>query len=234
MAERPIIFSAPMVRALIDGRKTQTRRLASSPLRRCEVGDRLYVRETVAAEELSLPPTRRKATAREQALLARTVVVVCDEMDGTDGLRYAADDAWIGIANSQEAGEAWSDLFHYSQKGGARPKGLRGKWVPSIHMPRWASRLTLIVEAVRVEPLQAISDRDAIAEGILPLLERAPERGWLDYIAGDLERGVTPVASYQSLWASLHTDDGQRWDDNPNVLALTFRVELGNIDQVRA
>lgn len=215
MTDRPIIFSAPMVRALLAGRKTQTRRLATSPLRRCEVGDRLWVRETIAAEELSRPPKPRKATARERQHLGRTSVIVCDELDGSDGVRYLADEAWVMIENTLAAADAWFELFHYGCKDDERPSGHRGKSVPSIHMPRWASRLTLVVEAVRAEPLQAISEADAQAEGI------------------DLKhQGSRAVIGYSTLWGLLHDKPGQRWSDNPDVVALTFRVERGNIDRL--
>lgn len=234
--DRPIIFSAPMVRALLDGRKSQTRRLATSPLRRCEVGDRLWVRETVVAEELSRPPASRKATARERQHLGRTSVIVCDELDGSDGVRYLADDAWSMIENTSEAGDAWFELFHYGCKDDERPSGHRGKSVPSIHMPRWASRLTLIVEAVRVETLQDITEADCIAEG-------PKVRGFMELSGGfNSLNGVmvhtdqphvwaTPRCWYRELWGSLHDKPGQRWADNPDVVALTFRVERGNIDR---
>jgi hypothetical protein len=209
VTDRPIIFSAPMVRALLAGTKTQTRRLATSPLRRCEVGDRLWVRESCRAEELSRPNTHRAATRKERQHLGRTRVIECDEMDGADGVRYLADDAWLKIENSAAAGEAWSQMFHYRGRG----KDRIGNPVPSIHMPRWASRLTLIVEAVRVEPLQAISEADAIREGVT-LIEESME---------------CPVEAYAALWRSLHGADS--WDANPEVVAISFSVVRGNIDR---
>lgn len=220
MTDRPIIFSAPMVRALLDGRKTQTRRIATSPLRKAEVGDRLWVRETIAAEELCRPPQTVKANARERRAYGRTTVIACDELDGTDGVRYFADDAWLKIANTQEAGEAWGEAFHY----GGRPAGPRGRNIPSIHMPRWASRLWLEVEHVRVEQLQAISYDDAVAEGV----ERVVGQGWVDYFDA-LKRPLAMSAreSYASLWMSLHGRDS--WVANPEVVALGFAVRRGNI-----
>jgi hypothetical protein len=234
MTDRPIIFSAPMVRALLDARKTQTRRLATSPLRRCEAGARLWVRESFAAEELSRPPKTVPATSRERRLSGRTTSIVIDDLDGADGVRYLADDAWLPIASTPEAGEAWFEAFHYGFKNGSRPSGYRGKGIPSIHMRRWASRLTLIVEAVRVEPLQSISNEDCIAEGVpIHPNRHAPRTG---PIQDETARRCGLIshygAEYRRLWSSLHTKDGQRWDDNPDVLVLTFRVMRGNIDQV--
>lgn len=233
MTDRPIIFSAPMVCALLARRKTQTRRLATSPLRRCEPGDRLWVRESFAAEELSRPPQTAKATVRERRLSGRTSVVVCDELDGADGLRYLADDAWVQIANSEEAGDAWSEAFHYGCADGGRPSGYRGKSIPSIHMPRWASRLTLIVAEARVEPLNSITDDDAVAEGIVQ-----DEAGsW--HVPGiehpnpnfpALSR-ATPREMYAALWDTLHGSG--EWLGNPDVLVLTFSVVGENIDRVR-
>lgn len=258
MADKGIIFSAAMVRALLDERKTQTRRLLSPKpiayvtsaqqvgiekatkrpvfnfynaagdvmyampcthgndaeyVAAYAVGDRLYVREAVAAEELSLPPTSRPTTKRERALSGRTSIIICDELDGSDGVRYLADEAWRPIENTPEAGNRWSALFGY---GGKHPDGLRGKGVPSIHMPRWASRLTLTVTDVRVQRLQDISEVDAIREGVT-------------LIEGSLEN---PVEAYTDLWNSLHTKPGETWADNPWIVAVTFKVAHRNIDQV--
>lgn len=252
MTDRPIIFSAPEVRALLGGRKTQTRRvlpaahprfpysnkirmdvLAYDPQRpavwywdgvhdrvgasysiRYAPGDRLWVREACRAEELSQPPGERPATKAEREKLGRTRVPVMSELDGADGVRYSADDSWRIIENSPDASERWIDLFHYRGRG----KGCIGNTVPSIHMPRWASRLTLTVTEVRVHRLQDISEADAVAEGGDAVQARMyPELG-------------TCRHWYQDLWNSLHGPDA--WDANPWVVALTFTVERGNIDLI--
>ena len=180
--ERAILFSGEMVRAILDGHKTQTRRVvkpsgtqafelgmtmpefrASLPPR-CPygvVGDRLWVRETWAIEQcgsrVSLKP-----------------------------------EAWPN---------GWPlDRLLYNDTG--------TKWWnarPSIHMPRWASRLTLEITDVRVERLQAISDEDAVAEGIL----------------GD---SAMARDNYRELWDSLNKSRGYSWEINPWVWVLGFRA----------
>lgn len=245
MADKGIIFSAPMVRALLDGRKTQTRRLATFIKPQADgfwhahgngggmmgmdekqlrewghgyspyaVGDRLYVREACRADELA--------------------------EDGVDGVRFLADDAFVAIANNPSAGLKWLKLFNYGQKEGQTPAGLRGKGVPSIHMPRWASRMWLAVTDVRVQRLQECSEVDAIAEG----LEVSSD--------GDVDEDGQPVnlttyrgsqvlpwigdaiEAYADLWDQLHTAEGEHWQDNPWVVAVSFDVHLGNIDEERA
>lgn len=234
MKERPILFSAPMVRALLDGRKTQTRRVVKpqpndglgqmvhlgdaewgwddgdlSGLWRCPYGvpgDRLWVRETCQAEELSKPPVERAATRKERQAFGRTKVIQLEELDGYDGVRYLADDHWSKIDNTPAAGEAWSDLYHYRGRG----RGGIGNTVPPIHMPRWASRLTLQITDVRVERLRAISEPDAMAEG------------WPGD-AGD----VWPIGWYAVLWDSINgRDPAKRWFANPWVWAVSFEVAL--------
>ena len=202
VTDHPIIFSGPMVVALLAGRKTQTRRLATSPLRRCEVGDRLWVREAWSH-------TGDGVFEISQA-----------RMLGRGGVIYRAD---------------------------ANPKFPHAKFWPSLRMPREFSRLTLIVEGVRVEPLQAISEDDAFDEGIEEdVWDQAPVAR--DYSKPDAwfvgwSMGINPPCtsveadrvcreSYRTLWSSLHSARGQRWEDNPDALVLTFRVERGNIDQV--
>lgn len=196
MTDRPIIFSAPMVRALLDGRKTQTRRLAASPLRHCQPGDRLYVREA-----FTLVPSSayRMSEGVEQVL------------NPTD-----PDVAAIFTVG-------WERSIP--------------KWRPSIHMPRWASRLTLIVEAVRFQRLSAITDADALAEGI----ESEPDRyGRTRYFVkgeGFNLGSTTPSHAYIQLWSHLHDWNAPAnagINRNPDVVALTFRVIHQNIDQVPA
>lgn len=177
MRERPIIFSGPMVRAILDGRKTQTRRVLrkqppflasirhgwfSAPIYgftdedcpaanwwkiRCpygQPGDRLWVRETWKYWDWT--------------------------EDGMPWIKYDADDSTSFFDSTvteewaDRIGDIWSELSvekNYSIDGSARDRKFR----PSIHMPRWASRITLEIVNVRVERLQKISEEDAIAEG---------------------------------------------------------------------
>ncbi len=226
VAEKPIIFSGPMVRAILAGRKTMTRRVLKSvgdadrvfqmndgSWHVCDsrggnmspvtipyaVGDRLWVREACRAEELSRPQFERKATAQERRIMKRTHVFESSEFDGADGVRYLADDFWAKIENTPAAGEAWHDLYHY--RGLAGKKGI-GANVPPIHMPRWASRITLAVIAVKVERVQDISGADAVAEG---MPSHGPNR---------------PQDDFRNLWNTLHGPGA--WDRNDWVTAISF------------
>ena len=193
MTDRGIIMNAPMVKALLDGTKTQTRRLAwrltTHQGRYCEAptvwqrvkpGDRLWVRET-------------------------HYVVNAGYKDGSGQL------IWYRASN---------------------PDAPVGPWTPSIHMPRWASRLTLVVTEARRQRLQEISDPDAEAEGVE--FETADPPFW--YVPGIMPHSLTAVetkegasASYAKLWNHLHGDGA--WAENPEVVALTFTVHQINIDQ---
>lgn len=195
MSDKPIIFSAPMVRALLDSRKSQTRRLLK-PLPRRSIffdpktaglgqfqeppyapGDRLYVREAFSYETLDV------------------------DRNGFMPPWYWAD------------GNPASGDF-------SRPK-------PSIHMPRWASRLTLTVTEVRVQRLQDISAADSIAEGVQCATCEAMKASACH------GRGCfASIDAYRTLWNSLHGPDA--WDANPWICALTFTVQHGNIDLVKS
>jgi hypothetical protein len=196
VTDRPIIFSAPMVQALLAGRKTQTRRLATSPLRRCEVGDRLYVREAFAV----------------RSIFTDVVEVGYEASKGAGHTEYVEQ---IPVTLATGAKVTW-------------PQNR-----PSIHMPRWASRLTLTVMDVRVEPLVSISDGDAIAEGI-GCAPGVPSYSRFHVTVGSGKTFISahPAECFARLWSSLHSNDGECWSDNPDVVALTFSVERQNIDQV--
>jgi hypothetical protein len=188
MAERPILFSAPMVRALLAGTKTQTRRVAKlnaagrvarggrnwhadDPAAVCASpyggpGDSLWVRETVGLSA-QLPVSAWQA--------------VCADRFAPDGwLAYRADD----------------------------PAG-RWCWRPSIHMPRWASRITLRVTGVRVERMWDISEADSAAEGIPISLEGTVTQ---EFGAGR--------RMYRKLWESIN--GAGSWVANPPVWVVSF------------
>ena len=202
MADKPILFSAPMVRALLGGTKTQTRRVikpqpvmfngADAKLR-ISVGDRLYVREQFAM----MPATSF----------------------GSPKTISAADPYMAAY---------YREGFYHS---GKHP------WRPSIHMPRWASRLTLTITDVRVQRLQDISEEDARAEGITPYTNSQSGEFGVQMGADTWCVGSTARNAYEVLWSVIHDKPntllGQSsWDANPWVAAYTFTVALRNIDQI--
>jgi len=206
MKVTPIIMSAPMVRALLEGRKTQTRRIvkpqtlfegkdaiiARFPNQRgCPYGESgesfLWVRETWARHYTS--------------------------MEGMP-VHYRAD-LPVDPSDAMTANHAFGLM----------------KWKPSIHMPRRASRLTLELTGVRVERLQDITEDDAIAEGIEPVLTGANEHcGWLDYqhVGEGVGYFPNPIDSYHSLFRLLHGDDVV--GKNPWLWVLHFSTHQVNID----
>jgi hypothetical protein len=201
MADIPIIFSAPMVQALLAGRKTQTRRLAwQKPRVAIQVGDG-------PIEPILVPSAWQKVKPGDRIWVRENIEIKPE----ASNCYFAADRAGVGH-------DAYCHLL-------GRVKGWRARVIPAIHMPRPVSRLTLIVEAVKVERLQAISEADAKAEGVL----LGPTESALD---SDAYRG-----SFGMLWRSLHGKgpaDFTPWNENPEVVAVTFRVERQNIDRIAA
>ena len=212
MSDRPILFSAPMVRALLAGTKTQTRRViepvtgqiqegdiivswpADAPVRkgltfrpRFAVGDRLWVKETWR-------------THRSWDDHKPSDVIPCSR------IWYEAE-----------------DRDNCDQHGRARV---------SIHMPRWASRLTLTVTDVRVERLQDISEADCLAEGAKIAANVNLGRGnSLNGVMVETDQPhvlATPRAWYRELWDNINGPGA--WDTNPWVCAVSFEVREGNID----
>lgn len=217
MKERPILFSAPMVRALLDGSKTQTRRVvkpqpdflgahgdpsSTQPWITREPGlhvfivcpygaggDRLWVRETWYCDDYRVQQGPYLLPAGRNA----------DEMREDGTIVYCADDA-----------------APYEQE--------QPVWRPSIHMPRWASRITLEVTDVRVERLKDISEADALAEGIVhevrdPGLGRGGRPG---YRWAANQYAGTAVHGYELLWESINGPGS--WAANPWVWVVEFNI----------
>jgi hypothetical protein len=250
VSDRPIIFSAPMVRALLAGRKTQTRRLIKPAPFIDKMGNFCAAdrKGTIWnwGQNFDGTPCLRNFVpkhikfARGDRLYVREAVRATDDDNWQPCVEYLADGALIQAATaddlSSDAYGRWWDLKAYA----AEDVELNGsRNVPSIHMPRWASRLTLMVEAVKVERLNEISEADAVAEGIEPV-EHPQGLAWTSYETlpnGDPHPhasvpNASPVTSYRELWESLH--GAGSWAENPFVVAVTFSVVRGNIDQLRA
>lgn len=228
MADRPIIFSAPMVRALLDGRKSQTRRVLRKPswaqskgwpegvMNEQDLDGTLswFCEKTGCLARLPIPQPRDRLYVREafnQSGLAWPSLG-----KGLGRLHYRAD-----------PDHGWQDYW--------------GKWRPSIHMPRWASRLTLTVTDVRMQRLQEISETDAKDEGLATVTKDGNLWKWgiadSDGLPGNDDHGwhwreweVDPRAAFKRLWNSLHGPDA--WDANPWVVAVSFQTHRCNIDQM--
>lgn len=185
MTSRPILFSAPMVRALLNGSKTQTRRI-------CKLDVRAGMPEPEVASLLKCCPYGQPG---DELWVRETL-----DHDAARGHFYKATGMYVG------------PLLDYERE--PPPAiGLPTRAIPSIHMPRWASRITLRITDVRVERLQDISEADALAEGSR---EWAAEQ---DTPVRDIPAGETRLI-YRQLWESINGKGA--WDANPWVWALTF------------
>ncbi|MDR1661247.1 MAG: hypothetical protein LBR95_02295 [Azoarcus sp.] len=224
MKARPILFSAPMVRAILNSKKSMTRRAVKldisgivarggkqwriddpNAVRACPYGnvsDQLWVRETWRVGAWS---------------------------DGKIAVDYRADNhsrrEWLNVRDKNQ----WRRLIEQSaQDAIGRHNGDRFvwdpgespcRWRPSIHMPRWASRITLEITDIRIERLQDIIEDDAIAEGVGQIV--------LEILLGIQQCGecaaidFDPVNEYRKLWESINGENS--WDKNPWVWVVEFR-----------
>ena len=194
MKERPILFSGEMVQAILDGRKTQTRRVIPEKMQLCRTpedepevfvdwcrygqpGDRLWVRETW-----------RKTF----------------DIDQKDVMEYRAGGTRLIVGESIQHGEH-------------RITSILPAWRPSIFMSRWASRITLEIVNVRVERVQDITNEDAQAEGITT---QFPTRSVPHRLGGDIWNHRN---AYARLWDDINSRRGFGWDVNPWVWVVEFK-----------
>lgn len=192
--ERPIIFSGPMVRAILADRKSQTRRVVKPQ----------PIDFYVASYE---PMTLIDAVPGE--LMARRIMFPY----GIPGDRLWVRETWThtgeGVWSPRDAAAAGGGRVLYRATDEAPCKGC---WFPSIHMPRWASRITLEIVAVRVERVQEISGDDAFAEGVVDDIRLSIE-AW----------NARAVAHFRNLWNDLNAKRGFGWDANPWVWVVEFK-----------
>lgn len=230
MIEKPVMFSAPMVLAVLEGRKTQTRRLAKARSRtsllRGQPGD----------------PQEKRWGGFEPWTDGYILDPGNYDWLMSDAAHRPGEGCWIREAfrldvayddnKPSEMSPRAAVWFEAGGAGALSSGGRRGKLRPSIHQPRWASRIDLLCTGARVERLQDISPDDAIAEGIVqetvPCNDGVERTLWF----GVRHAGTDdPVIAYQDLWDSLHNprglcadDNSVSWAANPLVWVYDFTV----------
>jgi hypothetical protein len=219
MKERPILFSAPMVRALLAGTKTQTRRVMPHQPQEILPG---------YAPKVYWPARDRHMTHGDPDGAAYLQFERPGDYDGAHVMRggfgfrcrygQPGDRLWVR--------EAWRPVHGGYPDQGARYRADFDRdqtvWRPSIHMPRWASRITLEVTRVRVERLQDISEADAVAEGVRPDRRCLPDDDAAAFSRIGKVRGNSfPIARYAALWESINGPGS--WDANPWVWVVEFK-----------
>lgn len=192
MTERPILFNGDMVRAILRGEKTQTRRPvkpipvypdAFDGLRR-EIHDG-QVHFWACGAELPAHIFRCPCGQPGDRLWGRETFAL-------------GEPPYFGVAYRADEGDNPEDV-----------SGERQKWTPSIHMPRYLSRIRLEITDINVERVQDITADEAIKEGVV------------DPIMGTY--GLSPKTVFRDMWNDIYAERGLGWNENPWVWAITFR-----------
>jgi len=226
MKERPILFSPEMVLAILNGKKTQTRRLIKpQPHQSLFEPSMLHVTGVTKTKQVIKDIVIPKGSRYHASVSMIEFAKQCpygqpgDQLwvreksrIGANGWHYIDGD-WhcieyaaglTGIIHKKEAPKHYPAISH-NKNGSLR-------WQPSIHMPRWASRIQLEITAVRVERLRDISESDAAAEGV-PGKEEA--------IAAGLSWYDKPRRAFRFLWQRINGKAS--WDENPLVWVVEFK-----------
>lgn len=196
--QHPILFHGAMVRAVLAGRKTQTRRLVNRPAR-------------ASAQSFS----DGMKYAKEHGLAGVQKNGPCDGVEWYCKCPYGVpgDLLWVRETWRETSSAMMADGSIPSQPARCVYRADRpwdGPWRPSIHMPRWASRITLLVAGVRVERVQDITEADARAEGLEP---------------GPGPDGMTTAKTeFWLLWDRMYSARGFGWQANPWVWVVEFRL----------
>lgn len=221
--ERPIIFSGAMVRAILAGRKSQTRRVISAATwRAAGCADH--------AQHVGHFEGRWEYGDNDGMHDMRTPV--CPYGAPGDRL-FVRESGWERPERTpkmmREGADTWERFYYDADKLTEQDRDNFKEWGfkrrPAIHMPRWASRLMLEVTAVRAERLHQITEADAIAEGISRIgaeYPNFPNDGWNNYtveLGGFSFNQPTARQCYYGLWDTLNGN----WDANPWVWVLEFK-----------
>lgn len=207
MKERPILFSADMVKAILDGIKTMTRRVINPQPTIYTSGS------NISSLNWTHKPTETIIIAGSHSLdpIFQTILSLCPY--GQVGDRLWVRETWLDYAGTPiyKADKSIPEVYH---------------WKPSLFMPRWASRITLEITEVRVERVQEISGKDILAEGIT--LDQSIQEMDINGVYHDMQKGILHKFSpfqrcFQNLWDSLNAKRGYGWDTNCWVWVISFK-----------
>ncbi len=245
MKERPILFSGPMVRAILEGRKTQTRRIIGGRFHSQPV----YIEPNEATGSTGLwSYVEWDGRGEPGHYIEESFEPIRERLLFTCPYGVPGDRLWV-----RETWNTWGTLDHIAPNALPKDTGIAyaadmehpaqeacGKFRPSIFMPRWASRITLEVTGVRVERLQDISEADAVAEGVdvgqratLPGDERrlcvacgGPKNTHIGVVKACPQRSsvyssLTWKGGFHFLWESINGPGS--WDANPWVWVIEFK-----------
>lgn len=235
---RPILFSAPMVNAILNGSKTQTRRIVKpqpsteathfnfnptswpkSPwCARFRIDTEIEQYEITDGYKCPYGKVGDRLWVRE-TWVETTNINRLDPWPNRPHMINDADEDYVMSAYIYRADGEWQ----WCDEDGSSTE--RSYWKPSIFMPRPVSRILLEITDIRVERLQDISDEDAVAEGILAT-DKAYKIGsaYFDYSGTLGAQGYnynSPIASFKTLWQSINGEDS--WNDNPWVWVVDFK-----------
>ena len=200
MTAKPILFSGPMLRGLLEGRKIQTRRIVKP---QPQLHGNRWLWQTCSW-----------TVSKPHCPLGNLDLPLDCCPYGTSGHLLWVKETWIGVKG-----------YHDYAATCAVPTGVKKN--SALFMPRWASRLTLELTDVRVERLRDISREDALAEGIA-WSERTQGYSWMPEDGGPGFHGSDPRESFWKLWDSIN-GEGESWK-NPWCWVLRFNVHRCNID----
>ena len=203
MKERPILFSAPMVRAILEGRKTQTRRAVRKQ----------FSADAEPAEVAATSPEGWQISGHSGLWWDDAGACIDDAIRcpyGKPGDRLWVRETWAYGVHAIAAERDEDGPFVYRADGTDQGR-LCARWRPSIHMPRSASRILLEITAVRVERLKDITWSDAAKEGI-HVPRRARDR---------VDPEIGCVAQFRMLWEQINGSGS--WDTNPWVWVVEFK-----------
>lgn len=208
MKERPILFTGPMVRAILDRRKTQTRRVVKPQPTWSESGQRWGWSSKDGCHSFIWP--------NERGYPVHAGMPKCCPY-GVPGDRLWVRETWGWHRDfDPHKTQLGHGLLAWKAGSSGCPDTLIAGWKPSIFMPRWASRITMEIVSVRVQRVQEITENDAKAEGIVT----GPVGLWSGCSESDAHGAV---AQYRKLWDSINAKRGFGWGVNPWVWAIEFK-----------
>ncbi|CZY38579.1 hypothetical protein [Enterobacter asburiae] len=223
--ERGMIFNGEMVRAILDGRKTQTRRVIQSAARTMQARGLEVISHRAPGDKWygDYVFSMRDRNGVWHDFTNEQFLAKCPF--GQPGDRIWVRETWA------EAGAGAPDLKLYRANYPAHvpthyenvPPAEDVRWTPSIHMPRWASRITLEITGVRVEQLKSISEDEARSEGVA----RLREGFWKHYQPGWTQHQLSARGAFATLWDSIYGSG--EWDRNPWVWVIEFKRIEGDL-----